>query len=123
MSTTSETQSISSQLSSRVFGQSAPGVEVCVLRAHREGGLTFCVRMHKGARAERHGHPGGEEMYVVSGRVRVDYRAYADNQAHPDILLGEGDYFFAPAGETHSVFAEEACTLLVVAAGGIDRAY
>lgn len=104
----------------RVFVPRSPGVELCVLRVHPEGGLTFLVRIQKGARAERHGHPGGEETYVVSGRIRIDRRMDAAKQRQPDVLLSAGDYFFAPAGEVHEGFAEDDCTLFVVAPGGVS---
>jgi len=118
MNTTSN--SIFGGASQRVFMPRSPGVEICVLRVHPEGGLTFLVRMQKGARAERHGHPGGEETYIVSGRIRVDRRVDADKQPQPDLLLSEGDHFFAPAGEVHEGVAEDDCTLFVVAPSGIS---
>jgi len=102
----------------RVFVPRSPGVEICVLRVDPQDGLTFLIRMQKGARAERHGHPGGESAYIVSGRLRIDRRLDADNQSQPDVLLSEGDYFFAAAGEVHEGFAEEDCTFFVVAPGG-----
>jgi quercetin dioxygenase-like cupin family protein len=118
MNTTSN--GIFSGASQRVFMPRSPGVEICVLRAHPEGGLTFLVRMQKGARAERHGHPGGEETYIVSGRIRVDRRVDADKQPQPDLLLSAGDHFFAPADEVHEGVAEDDCTLFVVAPSGIS---
>jgi len=104
----------------RAFTSRSPGVELCVLRMHPEGGSTFLVRIQKGARAERHGHPGGEETYVVSGRIRIDRRVDANKQPQPDLLLSEGDHFFAPAGEVHEGVAEDDCTLFVVAPGGLS---
>jgi quercetin dioxygenase-like cupin family protein len=118
MNTTSN--GIFSGASQRVFMPRSPGVEICVLRVHPEGGLTFLVRMQKGARAERHGHPGGEETYIVSGRIRIDRRVDADQQPQPDLLLSEGDHFFAPADEVHEGVAEDDCTLFVVAPGGVS---
>lgn len=118
MNTTSN--GIFSGASQRVFMPRSPGVEICVLRVHAEGGLTFLVRMQKGARAERHGHPGGEETYIVSGRLRVDRRVDADKQPQPDLLLSAGDHFFAPANEVHEGVAEDDCTLFVVAPSGIS---
>ena len=118
MNTTSN--GIFSGASQRVFMPRSPGVEICVLRRHPEGGLTFLVRMQKGARAERHGHPGGEETYVVSGRIRIDRRMDAAKQRQPDVLLSDGDHFFAPADEVHEGVAEDDCTLFVVAPNGIS---
>ena len=118
MNTTSN--GIFSGASQRVFMPRSPGVEICVLRVHPEGGLTFLVRMQKGARAERHGHPGGEETYIVSGRIRIDRRVDADKQPQPDLLLSAGDHFFAPADEVHEGVAEDDCTLFVIAPSGIS---
>ena len=118
MNTTSN--GIFSGASQRVFMPRSPGVEICVLRVHPEGGLTFLVRMQKGARAERHGHPGGEETYIVSGRIRIDRRVDADKQPQPDLLLSAGDHFFAPPDEVHEGVAEDDCTLFVVAPSGIS---
>jgi quercetin dioxygenase-like cupin family protein len=91
------------------------------LRTHPDGGLTFLVRMEKGGRAERHGHPGGEETYVLSGKLRIDRRVGADEQPRPDVVLAAGDHVFAPLGEVHEGYAEEDTTFLVVAPGGIVR--
>ena len=105
------------------FQPRSPGVEVCLLRAHSDGGLTFLVRMAAGARAERHDHPGGEETYVLSGALRIDRRVDAQQQPQPDVTLAAGQYAFVPAGEIHEGFAAEETTFLVVAAGGIVRTH
>ena len=103
----------------RVFVVRSPGVEMCVLRAHPEGGVTCLVRMQKGARAERHGHPGGEETFVLTGKLLIDQRADAEERSQPDAVVSTGEYFFAPAGENHEGYAEEDTTFLVLAAGGL----
>ena len=115
------THDIVAPLSPRTFVERSPGVEICLLRAHGDGGLTFLVRMAKGARAERHGHPGGEETYLLSGKLRIDRRLGADQQARPDIDLVPGDFVFAAPGEFHEGEADEAALFLVVAPGGIVR--
>ena len=109
----------SSTGASRVFLRRSLGVEICVLRTHTDGGLTFLVRMEKGGRAERHGHPGGEETYVLSGKLRIDRRIGADDRARPDVVLAAGDHVFVPLGELHEGYAEEDTTFLVFAPGGI----
>lgn len=106
----------------RIFVERSPGVELSVLRAHPDGGLTFLIRMQKGARAERHGHPGGEETYILSGKLRIDRRVSAEGEPRPDLLLAAGEYAFAPPGELHEGFVEEDTTFLVFAPGGIARA-
>lgn len=105
----------------RVFHERSPGVELGVLRTHDNGGLTFLIRMKRGARAQRHGHPGGEETYMLSGRVRIDRRVDAQGQPVPDTTLQTGDYLFAPPGEVHEGYAEEDTTFLVVTPGGLSK--
>lgn len=104
---------------SRVFVPRSPGVEICLLRLHPDRGLTFLVRMAQGARAERHGHPGGEETYVLSGRLRIDRRMSADRRPLPDVSLAPGDHLFAEPGEVHEGIADDAVEFLVFAPGGI----
>jgi quercetin dioxygenase-like cupin family protein len=117
---TSDRQSTSTT-SSRVFLPRSPGVEICILRTHSDGGLTFLVRMEKGGRAERHGHPGGEDTFLLSGTLRIDRRVGADAHPRPDVVLATGDHVFVPPGEVHEGYAEEDTTFLVVAPGGIVR--
>jgi quercetin dioxygenase-like cupin family protein len=63
----------------------APGVELCLLRKHagKPGaeGSTILFRMAKGALARTHDHAGGEETYLISGKLRVG-----------DRVLAAGDY-------------------------------
>ncbi len=91
----------------------APGVEFCFLRRHDgpSAGLTLLVRMAKGAHARHHGHPGGEEVYLVSGKLRVGSR-----------LLAPGDYLWTAPGEAHDGFAEEESVFFTVLPGGLDLA-
>jgi len=105
--------------STRVFVPRSPGVELCLLRQHPDRGLTFVLRMSRGARAERHAHPGGEDTYVLSGRLRIDRRVAADRRPLPDVPLGPGDHLFAEPGEVHEGIAEEDTEILVFAPGGI----
>src|SRR3954470_2627719 len=90
------------------FTTVAPGVEMAVLRRHPDRGATLMFRMAAGAHAPHHDHPGGEETYLVSGKLRI-----AGTQ------LTAGDYYYAPPGEVHDGFAEEAAVFFVVAPGGI----
>lgn len=92
----------------------APGVEFCFLRRHREAGagdpgLTLLIRMAKGSHARHHGHPGGEEVYLVSGKLRIGSQ-----------LLAPGDYLWTAPGEGHDGFAEEESVFFVVLPGGLD---
>jgi quercetin dioxygenase-like cupin family protein len=103
----------------RIFDTIAEGVALSMLRKHPEGGLTFLVRMQKGALAPRHEHPGGEETYLLEGRLRIQGRVDAARTPVPDLVLSPGDYVFIPPGETHDGVAEEDALLLVVAPGGV----
>src|SRR5689334_5495178 len=98
---------ILSSMNQHSFQARSPGVEISVLRAHPDGGITFLVRMQKGARAERHGHPGGEEAFMLSGSLRIDRRVDADGAPQPDVELATGDHLFAPPGEVHEGVALE----------------
>lgn len=102
------------------FKQRSAGVELSILRVHAQGGLTFLVRMARGSRAQRHGHPGGEETYMLSGRVRFEHRLDVEGQPQPDVELAPGDYVFAPPGEVHDGYAEEDALFLVVTPGGLE---
>jgi len=106
----------------QAFDTVAPGVEICVLRRHAGApgaprgpavlaGSTIVFRMAKGARAPLHDHPGGEETYLVSGRLRVGERT-----------LSAGDYLWTAPGEVHDGFAEEASVFFVVLPDGLRLA-
>jgi quercetin dioxygenase-like cupin family protein len=97
----------------------ADGVELRVLRRHDGPGTTSLVRMQRGAIAPLHDHPGGEETYMLEGRLRINDRVDASGASKPDIVLAAGEYAFVSCGETHGGIAEEAALFLVVAPGGI----
>ncbi|MFO0554628.1 MAG: cupin domain-containing protein [Polyangiaceae bacterium] len=99
----------------------ADGVELRELRRHEAGGRTFLIRMERGARAPRHGHPGGEETYLVSGRLRITDRVDVEGNALSELRLSTGDYEYSPPGELHAVVAEDDAVLFVVAPGGVSR--
>jgi quercetin dioxygenase-like cupin family protein len=97
----------------RSWRQISPGVEFCYLREHggpvgHRGGMTILVRMARGADAQLHVHPGGEETYMVSGKLRV-------GEHH----LVAGDYLWTPPGAAHDGHAEEESFFFVVAPGGL----
>ncbi len=87
----------------------APGVEFCTLRTHADEGSTLLVRMAKGAHASLHHHPGGEETYLIKGRLRVG--------AH---LLEPGDYLWTPPGVEHDGHAELDTEFFVVLPRGLQ---
>src|SRR6267143_1636147 len=97
----------------RSWRQISPGVEFCYLRKHDDpagppGGLTFLVHMARGADAQFHVHPGGEETYMVYGKLRV-------GEHH----LVAGDYLWTPPGAAHDGHAEEESFFFIVAPGGL----
>jgi quercetin dioxygenase-like cupin family protein len=104
------------------FQTVAPGVEIAFLRRHPGTGSSFLVRMAKGATAPLHDHPGGEETYLVSGKLRIEKRTDATGAPVPDAHLDAGDFLFAPPGEMHEGYAEEAALFFVMAPGGLARA-
>jgi quercetin dioxygenase-like cupin family protein len=70
------------------------GVTVTPLKM--EGGKgTFLMRYEPGSRSPTHTHPGGEEIYVISGEGRLD-----------DLQVGPGDFIYTPPGEGHTLHAE-----------------
>lgn len=64
---------------------------------------TYLVRMSPGTRYPAHEHPEGEEVYVVSGSMRVGRD-----------VLASGDYLYTPPGASHDADTQEGCTFLVV---------
>jgi quercetin dioxygenase-like cupin family protein len=87
----------------RTFLAWGEGSEIALLRNHESGGVTTLTRFFRGARGHYHIHPGGEELFVISGRLRVG-----------SVELSAGDYLFTPPGAGHDVFAHEDCLLLLV---------
>jgi quercetin dioxygenase-like cupin family protein len=80
-----------------------PGVSVRALRRDAESGeSTTIVRFDAGVRFPAHDHPGGEEILVLEGDLRVG----------PD-LLHPGDYLYTPPNGKHAASSEGGCTFLV----------
>jgi quercetin dioxygenase-like cupin family protein len=71
----------------------SPGIDLRVLQQTARGG-TAVIRFQPGARARTHDHPGGEEIYVIRGRIRIGER-----------WLSEGDYLMTPPGQPHDAQA------------------
>lgn len=107
--------------STRSFVPVGPGLEFCLLRRHSGPGLTYLFRVAEGGVAPLHDHPGGEEVYLLQGRVRIWKRTDPAGEPAADVVLSAGEYFFTPPGETHAAVAEEAALLFVVAPGGLGR--
>lgn len=85
-----------------------PGIELCLLHGGEQGGGSVLLRFQAGARFPAHDHPGGEELLVVSGRIRL-------GEKH----LQEGDYLWTPPGEIHDAQSEEGALLMVHSGAGV----
>lgn len=72
------------------------GAERGLLRVTREGGRTSIVRVKAGSQGPRHRHNAGEDIYVLSGKVKI-----------ADQILGPGDYMYTELGEEHDLLALE----------------
>lgn len=83
--------------------EGAPGMEVCVLSEHGDGGLSLFVKLQRGASVPRHSHLGREESIILQGRVDVG--------GH---VAKAGDYVNMTTGEEHEVRAEEETIFFVV---------
>lgn len=85
----------------RAFRQE--GTSFAVLRPLERGGAVLFSRFARGVHGGRHFHPGGEDLYVIAGKCRVD-----------EIELSAGDYLHTPPGASHELVAEEDTVVLVV---------
>jgi quercetin dioxygenase-like cupin family protein len=72
------------------------GAERALLRATKEDGRTSIVRLKAGARGFKHRHGAGEDVLVLSGKVRLAGE-----------VLGPGDYMYTEIGEEHFLEAIE----------------
>jgi quercetin dioxygenase-like cupin family protein len=86
-----------------VWTEQSPGSRYALLNTTANGGVTTLTQFDAGAIGGWHSHPGGEELYVVSGALRVD--------GHE---LHAGDYLCTPVDRRHRVEAIEDTLLLVL---------
>ena len=63
---------------------------------------TILLKFEAGASYPAHNHPGGEEIFVLDGEIRVG----GDR-------LRAGDYLFTAPDNKHAVHSETGCTILV----------
>ena len=85
------------------------GVYFAGLHQTGPGAGTAFFRWEEGARSTRHNHPGGEELFMVQGRLRVG-----------DHTLEEGDYLYTPPGGVHDAMAVTEAVALITLPGGIE---
>lgn len=97
--------------------QSSPGAGVERKRLHLDGPaesgrVTSIVRYLPGSAFPRHGHPDGEEIFVLDGVFSDDSGNYP-----------KGTYILNPEGFAHAPHSREGCTIFVKLRqyGGRDR--
>lgn len=80
------------------------GVSVKVLRLDALAGRapTILLKFDPGATYPAHIHPGGEEIFVLEGEIRLGKDR-----------LGAGDYLYTAPGNIHAVQSESGCIILV----------
>jgi quercetin dioxygenase-like cupin family protein len=79
------------------------GVDLAPLNTSRDGRGSFLLRFKAGAVCPMHTHPGGEEIYVVSGTGRLG-----------DLAIAAGDFIRTPPGESHALHAETEVLIHVI---------
>ena len=84
------------------------GVDLAPLNMTKEGRGSFLLRFKPGAICPMHNHPGGEEIYVVSGKGRLD-----------DLPIAAGDHIWTPPGEGHTLHAETEVMIHVILPGPV----
>lgn len=67
------------------------------------------VRLAPGTQVPHHEHPGGEEVFVISGEIADEAGRY-----------GAGTWFRLPDGSAHAPWSDPGC-LLLVKVGGLPR--
>lgn len=73
-----------------------PKLERCVLLEHELGGTSGLLKLPKGEKFEKHIHPGGEEVVVLEGSLRLGKEVY-----------NKGDFIYAPVDSVHDGEAYE----------------
>jgi quercetin dioxygenase-like cupin family protein len=78
------------------------GLDYAVLRAHETGGATIFLRFARGTHGAQHTHPGGEELFVVSGDISIGGKR-----------IKAGDYLYTPPDASHDALAHDDTVLLL----------
>ena len=81
------------------------GISVIPLRYDetKQRSTTILLKFEPGATYPYHNHPGGEEIFVLSGEVTIE-----------NVTLSEGDYLYTPVNFKHAVTSRTGCTMLFV---------
>lgn len=83
-------------LSEVEWQQIAPGIFRGELRTLGPGAGAAVLRFSAGSTSGEHRHPGGEDLFVFSGKLRVG-----------DVTLRPGDYLHTPPGGANDAHAYE----------------
>ena len=89
-------------LSAASWIDTGDGTSLAPLRVHGAGAGTAFLRFVAGGRSGAHRHPAGEDLYVISGRLRVG-----------DLELTAGDFLHTPPGGVHDAEAYEPTVVLI----------
>jgi quercetin dioxygenase-like cupin family protein len=93
-------------VNSRTLGWSETkwnGIYRKVLRNDQDtGARAVLLKLEPGSRLPKHLHPGGEEVYVLDGRVRFENEWYE-----------EGYYLYSPPGSSDDVYTGSGAILFV----------
>lgn len=81
------------------------GISIMPLRYDeaKQRSPTILLKFDPGATYPYHNHPGGEEIFVLSGEAIIE-----------NVRLSEGDYLYTPVNFKHSVTTKTGCLLLFV---------
>src|SRR3970282_257847 len=63
---------------------------------------TILLKFEAGATYPAHNHPGGEEVFVLEGEVKLG-----------NYNLSAGDYLFTPPEGKHAVWSKNGCVMLL----------
>ncbi|WP_276501692.1 dimethylsulfonioproprionate lyase family protein [Terrimonas pollutisoli] len=86
-------------------GVDTNGIYVKILRfdEQQKRPPSILLKFGPGAKYPYHNHPGGEELFVLSGTCRVN-----------ETELNAGDYLYTPPGFKHSVQSDPGCELMLI---------
>lgn len=81
------------------------GISVISLRFDeaKQRSTTILLKFEPGTTYPYHNHPGGEEIFVLSGEAILE-----------NVTLSQGDYLYTPVNFKHSVTTNTGCTMLFV---------
>ncbi|MFC0772913.1 dimethylsulfonioproprionate lyase family protein [Terrimonas alba] len=86
-------------------GVDTTGIYVKILRfdEQQKRPPSILLKFEPGAKYPYHNHPGGEELFVLSGTCRVN-----------ETELNAGDYLYTPPGFKHAVKSDLGCELVLI---------